>query len=108
MKSIIKLLNIFAFLILTTKVFAQQLPQYSDYMINYVALNPAAAGTPGCLMGRLGYRSQWVGAAAAPQTGFLTVHKDIEKRKENVVLPKISKTIVFVTKIHCIKIKIKY
>ena len=66
MKSIFKLLNIFALIIFTANVFAQQLPQYSDYMINYVALNPAAAGTSGCLMARIGYRSQWVGAAAAP------------------------------------------
>jgi len=84
MKSIFKLLNIFALIIFTANVFAQQLPQYSDYMINYVALNPAAAGTTGCLMGRIGYRSQWVGAAAAPQTGFFTVHKNIEKRKGTI------------------------
>ena len=78
-KNIIKL---FTFILCVSQTIqAQQLPQYSDYMINYVALNPAAAGTPGCLMAKLGYRSQWVGIQGAPQTAFFTVHSDIKRRK---------------------------
>ena|GEM_PF-191997 len=77
-----KLVQIIAvFLLINSVVFAQQLPQYSNYMLNYFALNPAAAGTPGCLIARLGYRSQWVGQQSAPQTAFLSAHSDIKKKK---------------------------
>jgi type IX secretion system PorP/SprF family membrane protein len=61
---------------------AQQMPQYTNYMINYFALNPAAAGTPGCLLARVGYRTQWVGMESAPQTTIFTIQTDLNRKKQ--------------------------
>ena len=41
--------------------FAQQVPQYSNFLNNYFALNPALAGSNQCLNVKIGYRNQWVG-----------------------------------------------
>ena len=57
------------------------MPQYSDYMVNYFNLNPAAAGSPGCLIAKLGYRAQWVGLEGAPQTAFFNVHSNFKKKR---------------------------
>ncbi len=53
---------------------AQQLAQYTQYVFNQVAINPAVAGSKDCLDLRLGYRKQWVNFPGAPTTGWLTVH----------------------------------
>ena len=47
---------------------AQQVPQYTHFIQNYYALNPALAGISSCLNIQTGYRSQWVGFDGAPKT----------------------------------------
>ena len=53
---------------------AQQVPQYSQYMFNHFAINPALAGSKDCIDVRLGYRKQWVGFDGAPTTAWTSVH----------------------------------
>lgn len=54
---------------------AQQLPLTSQYMFNYLLLNPAVAGTnEEKIMLRLQNRNQWVGLEGAPITQMASVH----------------------------------
>jgi type IX secretion system PorP/SprF family membrane protein len=53
---------------------AQQLPQYTQYMLNEMAINPAVAGKDEFADARSNNRYQWVGVTDAPRTYMLTVH----------------------------------
>ncbi|WP_378186187.1 type IX secretion system membrane protein PorP/SprF [Aquimarina sp. W85] len=57
-----------------SKLNAQQLPQYTQYMYNTMSINPAYAGSNDRLEASLLHRSQWVGIDGAPQTQVLTVN----------------------------------
>lgn len=63
--------------------YAQQDPQYTQYMYNMSVVNPAyaTAGEETINVGAL-YRSQWVGSVGAPSTGSLFVHWPITSRIE--------------------------
>ncbi|MDI1257558.1 MAG: type IX secretion system membrane protein PorP/SprF [Flavobacterium sp.] len=71
------------FFFFAKSVSAQQDPEYTHYMYNMNAVNPAyATGTTDVLnLGTL-YRTQWVGAVGAPKTltffGHIPVNKKIE------------------------------
>ncbi|MBB1139865.1 type IX secretion system membrane protein PorP/SprF [Myroides sp. WP-1] len=55
------------------QVFAQQDPQYTQYMYNPATINPAYAGSVS-KMNIFGlYRTQWVGLEGAPKTAHLSV-----------------------------------
>ncbi len=57
----------------------QQDAQYTQYMYNTVAVNPAYAGSRGLLsLGAL-HRSQWLGLEGAPSTQTLTIHTPMGK-----------------------------
>ncbi|WGK65036.1 PorP/SprF family type IX secretion system membrane protein [Croceiramulus getboli] len=56
---------------------AQQDAQYTQYMYNTVAINPAYAGNRGVLSIVGLHRSQWVGLEGAPRTQSLSVHSPI-------------------------------
>ena len=61
-------------LLLSINSYAQQDPQYTQYMYNMNVLNPAYAGSKGTLsIGLLG-RTQWVGIDGAPKTFTLSAH----------------------------------
>lgn len=66
--------TIFLLLLLPLAGSAQQLAQYTQYVFNQFAVNPAVAGSADCLDLRLGYRQQWVGLPGAPTTGWVTMH----------------------------------
>lgn len=53
---------------------AQQLPQYTQYMLNEFAINPAVAGKEEFADVRSNNRYQWVGITDAPRTYILTVN----------------------------------
>lgn len=53
---------------------AQQLPQYSQYMINDYILNPAITGTRDYYEVKANNRYQWIGIDDAPRTYILSVH----------------------------------
>lgn len=53
---------------------AQQAPQYSLYMLNPYAYNPAYAGLGNTLVANGVYRQQWAGLRGAPETQHFNVH----------------------------------
>jgi type IX secretion system PorP/SprF family membrane protein len=55
------------FLVLT-RVDAQQLPIYSQYLYNKFLINPAVAGSDGYTSVNLTAREQWIGYSGAPRT----------------------------------------
>lgn len=79
MKKIIYLLIIF--LLIVEKKYSQQLPQYSQYMLYDLAINPAAAGKYEYVDVRGTYRYQWVGITDAPRTFNLSMHGPLAKQK---------------------------
>jgi type IX secretion system PorP/SprF family membrane protein len=58
-------------LIWSNKTYAQQLPQYSQYMRNQYMVNPAAAGLYNFLDVTLSGRWQWLGFKNSPMTTYL-------------------------------------
>ena len=56
------------------KANAQQDPQFTQYMFNLLALNPAYAGSADRVSLKALSRQQWVGFEGAPTTQTLTVH----------------------------------
>jgi len=57
--------------------FAQQKPQYTQYVFNNLLLNPAVTGIENYTDVKAGYRSQWTGLQGAPVTSYLTVDAPI-------------------------------
>lgn len=60
-------------------IYAQQDPQYTQYMYNQNILNPAYAGSRGGLSIGLLARSQWIGVPGAPETLTLSIESPIGK-----------------------------
>ena len=59
--------------------YAQQRPQYTQYIFNNYLLNPAVTGIENYTDVKAGYRSQWTGLDGAPVTGYLTINAPIGK-----------------------------
>ncbi len=59
---------------------AQQDAQYTQYMYNTIAINPAYAGSRGVMSIAALHRSQWVGLDGAPTTQTLNIHTPTGKR----------------------------
>ena len=59
---------------------AQQLPQYTQYMLNEMAINPAVAGKDNYADVRSNNRYQWMGITDAPRTYMLTLHSPLKNR----------------------------
>lgn len=59
---------------------AQQLPQYTQYMLNDLAINPAVAGKDNFADVRSNNRYQWVGMTDAPRTYMLTLHSPLKNK----------------------------
>ena len=64
-------------LLLGTALSAQQDPQFTQYMFNMLALNPAYAGSSDRVSIKALTRHQWVGFEGAPTTQTLTVHSPV-------------------------------
>lgn len=61
---------------------AQQDPEYTQYMYNTMAVNPAYAGSTGTIEAKISlYRSQWVGMPGAPETQSFSVHSPLRNEK---------------------------
>lgn len=56
---------------------AQQDPQYSMYMFNQLAINPAYAGCKDALSTTMLVRKQWTGIQGSPQTSTFSFHAPI-------------------------------
>jgi len=74
----ILILNILLFCI--TAASAQQLPLYSQYVLNGYLLNPAIAGSDGYTSFNLTAREQWLGFDDAPQTRSFSFQSRILRR----------------------------
>lgn len=69
-----------------TCIFAQQNPQYNQYMFNPLIVNPAYAGSKEQLSTVLLHRSQWVGFEGAPMTQTFAIHAPFRQRSVGVGL----------------------
>lgn len=67
-------------LIISSVLFGQQAPQYSQYTFNNFGHNPAFAGSKKCLDFKAGGRFQWLGFEGAPRTYFASIHTPIGKK----------------------------
>ena len=66
-------------ILLCGNLFAQQQPQYTQYMYNTMSLNSAYTGSTESLEAYLLHRSQWVGIDGAPRTQTFGIHSPISK-----------------------------
>lgn len=57
--------------------FAQQDPQFTQYMFDRLSVDPAVAGTSGDICATVLLRQQWSGFTGAPKTGLVNVHGPI-------------------------------
>lgn len=62
--------------------FAQQKPQYTQYLANQYIINPAIAGIENYADVKLSHRLQWQGLTDAPVTSYFTIHGPIGKQDE--------------------------
>jgi type IX secretion system PorP/SprF family membrane protein len=62
--------------------YAQQIPQYSQYMRNPYLLNPGAAGVYDFVDVTMGGRWQWAGFSNAPMTGYLAITSPLTKKQK--------------------------
>ena len=69
------------FILVSLKLNSQQQAQYTHYIFNHFAINPAVAGSKDCLDATFGYRNQWVGFEGAPKTAFGSIHATIGQNK---------------------------
>ncbi len=67
-------------MVLMCTIQAQQLPQYTQYMLNEMAINPAVAGKDNYADIRSNNRYQWMGITDAPRTYMLTLHSPLKNR----------------------------
>src|SRR5574338_487120 len=74
-------LIIFAAILITSGLDAQQLPIYSQYLFNKYLINPAVAGSDGYTSLNLTTRQQWTGYQGAPQTYSLSFNGRLLKQK---------------------------
>lgn len=59
---------------------AQQDPQYTQYMLNTIVVNPAFAGSGNVLSISALHRSQWIGLDGAPVTQTLSIQSPLSER----------------------------
>lgn len=68
------------FLIMGIGMYAQQDAQYTQYMFNTLAVNPAYAGSRGVFSINALHRSQWVGLDGAPTTQTVNLNTPVSER----------------------------
>ena len=76
-----KFLSIAIFILGFSTAFAQQLPQFTQYMFNTISINPAYAGSRETFSAVGLHRSQWVGLEGGPETQTLSVHSPLRNDK---------------------------
>jgi len=75
-----KIIIILIVTFISTCINAQQEAQYTQYMYNTLAINPAYAGSRGVLSLAGLHRSQWIGLDGAPVTQTFNIHSPIGNR----------------------------
>lgn len=67
-------------------LYAQQDPQFNQYLFNPLIINPAYAGSRDAFSAAILHRSQWVGFDGAPSTQTVAVHAPLQRKKVGVGL----------------------
>lgn len=75
-------------LVLVFESKAQQIPQYSQWFWNLVAINPAFSGIKPCLEIKSAYRNQWANLDGSPNSGFLTFSVPIYTQRKKFYTPR--------------------
>ncbi|MBN4072213.1 type IX secretion system membrane protein PorP/SprF [Flavobacteriales bacterium AH-315-E23] len=75
---------LFVFIVSGKMSQAQQLPQYSQYLINDYVLNPGITGSKEYFEAKTNHRFQWVGLTDAPRTFILSMHGPIKAKNMGV------------------------
>ena len=70
----LKLLTLIGITACSSISFAQQLPQFTQYMFNTISVNPAYAGSRETLNVTALHRNQWTGIDGNPRTSTLSIH----------------------------------
>lgn len=70
----------FGLILVSIHAIAQQKPQYTQYILNQYALNPALTGIENYTDIKISHRRQWVGLDGAPVTSYFTLHTPIGKQ----------------------------
>ena len=81
MKGIIKIGILVLAMVVAIPSMAQQLPQFTQYMYNTIAINPAYAGSRETLAIVGLHRNQWLGFPGAPTTQTLSIHSPLHNEK---------------------------
>lgn len=77
-----KKLYIITFLLFVSVMsYAQQMPQFTQYMYNTISINPAYAGNRDAISIVGLHRSQWSGMDGGPQTQTLSIHSPMRNEK---------------------------
>jgi type IX secretion system PorP/SprF family membrane protein len=66
------LLSVFLSITALHFAIAQEKPQYTQYVLNNLLINPAVTGIENYFDIKSGYRSQWTGLQGAPVTSYIT------------------------------------
>ncbi len=74
-----KIVWFIVFVLIAQIAVAQQSGQYTNFMFNAFAINPANAGLKECFEARIGYRHQWVGFENNPQSLVASGHWRLKK-----------------------------
>jgi type IX secretion system PorP/SprF family membrane protein len=73
-------------LLLSSALFAQQKPEYTQYILNQYILNPALSGIDNYTDIKASSRIQWVGINGAPVTTYLTIQGPIGKQDDKTTV----------------------
>ena len=77
------LITILTLCLVWTTTLAQQSSQYTNFIKNYIAFNPAAVGSVKCIELNFGHREQWRGIDGAPVSSFANFQGKIGVNKFN-------------------------
>jgi type IX secretion system PorP/SprF family membrane protein len=92
-KHFLSCLLIFALLLISDSIYAQQDALFTQYMFNGLVINPAYAGSQDALSATFAARKQWVGIDGSPSTQTLTAHSPLKNEKVALGLSFISDNI---------------
>ena len=67
------------FVLVGSVSFAQQDPQFTQYMFDRLSINPAVAGSSGNICATALMRQQWTGFDGAPKTGLINLQTPLSK-----------------------------
>lgn len=91
----LKLLTLMGLLASSGITYAQQLPQFTQYMFNTISVNPAYAGSRETLNVTALHRNQWSGIEGNPRTNTLSIHAPLRNDRVGLGLSYINDRLGF-------------